>query len=107
MSGLGAEAPVGNVPWIRPPGMCTEGGVRLRKTLVFSGIIVDVEDCREIVERDLENGEFASIRPPPRGGCRPEEDGLWIASAERKERAAGGVLRVAVDACFCMVQQKV
>ncbi len=54
-----------------------------------SGIIVDGEDCREIVERYLENGECASIRPPPRGGCRPEEDGLWIASAARKERAAG------------------
>ena len=68
-----------------------------------SGIIVDGADGREIVERYLENGKRASIRPPPRGGCRPEEDGLWIASAERKERAAGGVLRVAVDVGFLMV----
>ena len=68
-----------------------------------SGMIVDGEYGREIVERYLENGERASIRPPPRGGYRPEEDGLWIASAERKERAAGGVLRVAVGAGFRMV----
>ena len=52
--------------------------------------IVDGDDCREIEERYLENGECASIRPPPRGGCRPKEDGLWIARTERKERAAGG-----------------
>ncbi len=65
--------------------------------------IVDGEDCREIVERYSENGESASIRPAPRGGCRPEEYGLWIASAERKERAAGGVMRMAVDAGFRMV----
>ena len=64
---------------------------------------MDGADGREIVERYLENGKRASIRPPPRGGCRPEEDGLWIASAERKERAAGGVLRVAVDVGFLMV----
>ncbi len=63
-----------------------------------SGIMVDGEDCREIVARYLENGECASIRPPPRGGCRPKEEGLWLASAERVERAAGGVLRMAVDA---------
>ena len=68
-----------------------------------SGIIVDGADFREIMERYLENGECASILPPPRGGCRPEEDGLWIASAEWKERAAGGVLRGAVDAGFRMV----
>ncbi len=55
------------------------------------------------MERDLENGECASIRPPPRGGCRPKEEGFGIATAERKERAAGGVLRGAVDAGFRMV----
>ncbi len=68
------------------------GGVAtLRKhtpnTSGSSGIIVDGEDCREIVERYLENGECANIRPPPRGGCwRKMACGLRVRSGREGRR---------------------
>ncbi len=56
-------------------------------------------DCGEIF------GEW-SVRahsPPSERGVPPEGRWLMDASAERKEKAAGGVLRVAVDTGFRMV----
>ena len=66
-------------------------GLRLHFFLICSspsGIMVDGEDCREIVERDLENGECASIRPPPRGGAarRKMVCGLRVRSGRKGRR---------------------
>ena len=73
------------------------------ETFGSSGILVDGNDDGVLVGQYSENGACASIPPLREGGAARWKEYSWIETSEQMKRAAGGVLRPAVDACCCMM----